>query len=80
MVQMLPVERTQTEGESMSYMDNSAFDNSIQELSFDEIDGVNGGIIQIYIAYYSIGIAATLLAAGAAFVAGAQLGYSANRD
>lgn len=70
-------------GEYMSYMDhNAAFApaGGIQELSFDDIGAVDGGIIPIVVAYYSIGIAATALAAGAAFVASAQLAYSANRD
>lgn len=53
--------------------------NGIQELSFDEIDMVDGAAIPIIVAYYSIGIAVTFLVSGAGFVAAAQLGYFANR-
>ena len=69
-------------GTKMSYMDHTAFADvgGIQELSFDEVDNVNGGIIPIIVAYYAIAIAATALAAGVAFVASAELGYAANRD
>lgn len=67
----------------MSYMDrNFAFApaGGVQELSFDELVQVDGGVIPIVVAYYSIAIASTALAAGAAFVASAQVAYSANRD
>ena len=69
-------------GTKMSYMDHTAFADvgGIQELSFDEVDNVNGGFIPIIVAYYAIAIAATALAAGVAFVASAELGYAANRD
>lgn len=59
----------------MTYMDaNAAFAGDIQELSFQEVEEVGGGFIPIVVAYYSIGIASTALAAGCAFVAGARLG------
>ncbi len=49
-------------------------------LSFDEVETVSGGVLPIVVAYWSIGIASTALAAGSAWVAGATVGYAANRD
>ena len=59
---------------------NTLDSQGIQDLSLEEVELTNGGIFPIVVAYYSIAIAGTALAAGSAFVAGAKLGYAANRE
>lgn len=56
----------------MSYMEHSAAfspTDGIQELSFDELEEVNGSAIPIVAAYYAIGIVGTLYVAAHAGLA-----------
>jgi lactobin A/cerein 7B family class IIb bacteriocin len=65
----------------MSYMDhNDAFApaGGIKELSFGEVEWVNGGIVPIVAAYYAIGIVGTLYVGAYAGLASMRLGYAAN--
>lgn len=56
----------------MSYIENNdAFSGEIKELSFDEIEGVGGGLVPLLaIAYVGIGLSVGTLAFGGGVVFG----------
>lgn len=62
-------------------MDHDCFSSQVSELSLEEVDEVDGGVVPLLIgiAYVGIAIDAAVLVSGCAYLAGMTMGYASNR-